>query len=102
MAAAAAHTERIELLTTVLNVGYRQNAIVLAKQIASVDQISGSRLTVGLALGGWPEDYAASDVPLACCGRTFDSMLTAMRKVWAGDPRRFADARTARWSSPAS
>ena len=84
LAAAAACTERIELLTTVLNVGYRRNPIVLAKQIASVDQLCGGRLTVGLALGGWPEDYAASDAPLSARGATFDATLVAMRQVWSG------------------
>src|SRR5687768_18401243 len=59
LAAAAARTERIELLTTVLNVPWRRNAVVLAKQLASVDAIAGGRLTAGLALGGWPEDHAA-------------------------------------------
>src|SRR4030095_1008288 len=68
LAAAAACTERVEMLTTVLNVGYRRNPIVLAKQIASVDQLSGGRLTVGLALGGWPEDYSASDASLSARG----------------------------------
>ena len=84
LAAAAACTERIEMLTTVLNVGYRRNPVVLAKQIASVDQLSGGRLTVGLALGGWPEDYAASDAPLSARGATFDATLVAMRQVWSG------------------
>ena len=84
LAAAAARTERVEMLTTVLNVGYRRNPIVLAKQIASVDRLSGGRLTVGLALGGWPEDYAVSDVPLAGRGATFDATLAAMRQVWSG------------------
>ena len=77
-------THRIELLTTVLNVGYRRNPTVLAKQIASVDQLSTRRLTVGLALGGWPEDYAASEAPLSGRGATFDATLVAMRKVWRG------------------
>ena len=54
LAAAAARTTRIELLTTVLNVGYRRNAVVLAKQLASVERLSGGRLTAGLGLGGWP------------------------------------------------
>jgi alkanesulfonate monooxygenase SsuD/methylene tetrahydromethanopterin reductase-like flavin-dependent oxidoreductase (luciferase family) len=85
LAAAAARTERVEMLTTVLNVGYRRNPIVLAKQIASVDQLSGGRLTVGLALGGWPEDYSASDASLSARGATFDATLTAMRQVWSGD-----------------
>jgi alkanesulfonate monooxygenase SsuD/methylene tetrahydromethanopterin reductase-like flavin-dependent oxidoreductase (luciferase family) len=84
LAAAAACTERVEMLTTVLNVGYRRNPIVLAKQIASVDQLSGGRLTVGLALGGWPEDYAVSDASLSARGATFDDTLAAMRQVWSG------------------
>ena len=61
--AAAARTERVELLTTVLNVGYRNNPVLLAKQMASVERLSGGRLTAGLGLGGWPEDYAASRAP---------------------------------------
>jgi alkanesulfonate monooxygenase SsuD/methylene tetrahydromethanopterin reductase-like flavin-dependent oxidoreductase (luciferase family) len=85
LAAAAARTERVELLTTVLNVGYRQNPVQLAKQIASVDQLSGGRLTVGLALGGWPEDYAVSDVSLAGRGAAFDATLATLRRVWAGE-----------------
>lgn len=85
LAAAAARTTRVELLTTVLNVAYRRNAVVLAKQIASVDQLSGGRLTAGLGLGGWPEDYAVSGASLAGRGATFDAALTAMRQAWAGE-----------------
>jgi alkanesulfonate monooxygenase SsuD/methylene tetrahydromethanopterin reductase-like flavin-dependent oxidoreductase (luciferase family) len=85
LAAAAARTERAELMTTVLTVPYRQNAAVLAKQLASVDRLSGGRLTAGLALGGWPEDYAASEAPLTGRGARFDEMLATMKRVWAGE-----------------
>ena len=85
LAAAAACTERVELLTTVLNVVYRANAVVLAKQLASVDEVSGGRLTAGLALGGWPEDYAASGVDLAGRGAAFDAMLETLRRAWSGE-----------------
>src|ERR687898_215032 len=68
LAAAAACTERVELLTTVLNVGWRANPVLLAKQMASVDLLSGGRLTAGLGLGGWPEDFTASDVPTSGAG----------------------------------
>jgi alkanesulfonate monooxygenase SsuD/methylene tetrahydromethanopterin reductase-like flavin-dependent oxidoreductase (luciferase family) len=84
LAVAAARTERVELLTTVLSVGWRNNPILLAKQIASVEQISGGRLTAGLGLGGWPEDFTASRVPLAGQAALWESTLTAMRQVWAG------------------
>ncbi|HEX7289800.1 MAG TPA: LLM class flavin-dependent oxidoreductase [Conexibacter sp.] len=85
LAAAAERTERVELLTTVLTVPSRQNAIVLAKQLAGVELLSGGRLTGGLALGGWPEDYVASGVPTKGRGAVFDAMLATMSRVWAGE-----------------
>src|SRR5919112_2778052 len=74
LAAAAARTERAELMTTVLGVPWRQSAIVVAKQLASLDLLSGGRLTAGLALGGWPEDYAATETPLEGRGARFVGM----------------------------
>ncbi len=85
LAAAAARTRHVELLTTVLNVGWRANPVQLAKQIASVDLLSGGRLTAGLGLGGWPEDYTASDVPTSGRGARLRSTLATMRQVWAGE-----------------
>jgi alkanesulfonate monooxygenase SsuD/methylene tetrahydromethanopterin reductase-like flavin-dependent oxidoreductase (luciferase family) len=85
LAAAAARTERVELVTTVLNVGWRANPVLLAKQMASVDLLSGGRLTAGLGLGGWPEDFAASGVPASGGGARLRSALATMRQVWAGE-----------------
>jgi alkanesulfonate monooxygenase SsuD/methylene tetrahydromethanopterin reductase-like flavin-dependent oxidoreductase (luciferase family) len=85
LAVAAGRTERSELLTTVLTVPYRQNALVLAKQLASLELISGGRLTAGLALGGWSDDYEASGVALARRGAQFERMLSLMRRAWAGE-----------------
>src|ERR671919_652821 len=80
LAAAAACTERVELLTTVLNVGWRANPVLLAKQVASVDLLSGGRLTVGLGLGGWPEDYTASDEPMTARGVRLDAAVDTMHQ----------------------
>ena len=85
LAAAAADTERVELLTPVLNVGWRANPVLLAKQVASVDLLSGGRLTAGLGLGGWPEDFAASGVPTTGMGARLRDTLAAMRHVWSGE-----------------
>jgi len=85
LAAAAACTERVELLTTVLNVGWRANPVLLAKQMASVDLLSGGRLTAGLGLGGWPEDYVASGIPTSGAGARLDEAVATMRRVWAGE-----------------
>lgn len=85
LTAAAERTERIELLTTILTVPFRQNAVLLAKQIGSLDQISQGRLTTGLALGGWPQDFDASGLSGMRRGAAFDEMLATMRRVWGGD-----------------
>jgi alkanesulfonate monooxygenase SsuD/methylene tetrahydromethanopterin reductase-like flavin-dependent oxidoreductase (luciferase family) len=61
------------------------NPIVVAKQLGSLDRLAGGRLTAGLALGGWPDDYEASGLPLQGRGQRFDAMLTTMRRVWAGE-----------------
>lgn len=85
LAAAAERTERIELITAVINVAWRRNAVLLAKQLVSVDQVSGRRLTAGLAFGGWPEDYEASEAQLTNRGQLFDRMLASMQQVWRGE-----------------
>jgi alkanesulfonate monooxygenase SsuD/methylene tetrahydromethanopterin reductase-like flavin-dependent oxidoreductase (luciferase family) len=82
LAAAAGRTSRIELATTVVNVCWRGNAVLLAKQIASVDRLSGGRLAAGLGMGGWPADYDASGVPLAGRGALFDASLAALKRTW--------------------
>jgi len=85
LAAAAAVTEHAELFTTVLNVPWRQSALMLAKQLWSLERISGGRLIAGLALGGWPEDYRESGIDLAGRGAVFDDMLEVMLRAWKGE-----------------
>ena len=63
LAAAAARTSRIGLISTVVNVNWRANPRLLAKQLSSVVRVSGGRFTAGLGMGGWPADYEASDIP---------------------------------------
>src|SRR3954447_21259805 len=56
LAAAAAVTERIKLTTDILLAPTRRAAL-LAKQAATIDQISDGRLVLGLAVGGREDDY---------------------------------------------
>jgi alkanesulfonate monooxygenase SsuD/methylene tetrahydromethanopterin reductase-like flavin-dependent oxidoreductase (luciferase family) len=92
LAAAAAVTERIRLTTAILIAPLRGNGTLLAKQLASIDSIAAGRLTVGVAVGGRPDDFDATDAPFHGRGRLFDRQLTEMRQVWNGQPRGFAGA----------
>jgi alkanesulfonate monooxygenase SsuD/methylene tetrahydromethanopterin reductase-like flavin-dependent oxidoreductase (luciferase family) len=83
LAAAAAVTERIGLLTNVLLAPTRDTAL-LAKESASVDRISGGRLTLGLGVGGREDDYAALGKPMRGRGRRFEEQLEEMRELWRG------------------
>src|SRR4051812_41363441 len=78
LAAAAAVTERIRLMTDILIAPYRINAALLAKQALTLHSISAGRLALGMAVGSRPDDYEASGVPLEERGRRFDEMLAEM------------------------
>lgn len=90
LGAAAAVTTRIKLLTSVAIVPSRANAALFAKQAATVNFLSGGRLVLGMAVGGYSDDYQASGVPFSERGRRFDEMLSDMTGIWAGEPRGFA------------
>ena len=85
LAAAAAVTERIRLLTTILIAPYRGNTALLAKQLATVDRLSEGRLTIGVAAGGREDDFAASGVPYHDRGRRLDALLADLTRTWTGD-----------------
>jgi alkanesulfonate monooxygenase SsuD/methylene tetrahydromethanopterin reductase-like flavin-dependent oxidoreductase (luciferase family) len=100
LAAAAAVTERIGLTTAILLGPFRGNGALLAKQLATVDILSGGRLTVGMAVGLRPDDYAAANVDFHARGRLQDEQLAEMRAVWSGAPRGMAGAIGPRPSQP--
>jgi alkanesulfonate monooxygenase SsuD/methylene tetrahydromethanopterin reductase-like flavin-dependent oxidoreductase (luciferase family) len=82
LGAAAAVTERIGLLTDILLSPLRTNWALYAKQAATIDNLSGGRLTLGLAVGGRPDDYAASGVDFESRGKTFDAQLQELTTLW--------------------
>lgn len=92
LAAAAAVTDRIRLMTDVLIVPARSNAALLAKQTASLDALSGGRLVLGVGLGGRADDYAVSGTPTTGRGKRLEAMLKEMKRIWAGEERGHAGA----------
>jgi probable F420-dependent oxidoreductase len=77
----AAHTSRILLGTGVIILPQRQ-AVVLAKQLASLDVLSNGRLVFGLGVGWCEPEMRSVGVAFAERGRIADDYLAAMRAVW--------------------
>jgi hypothetical protein len=87
LAAAAALTSRIGLLTNILVAPQRRSAAVLAKQLATLDSVSGGRLTVGLGVGDREHDYLLAGASMRSRFTRIGEMIGEMRSIWAGaDP----------------
>lgn len=89
-AAAAAVTERIGLMSSVMVAPARQDAL-LAKQAATLDHIAEGRFRLGMGVGGRPDDYAVMDRDFDERGALFDAQLVALRRSWHGQPIDGAD-----------
>ena len=77
----AAHTSRILLATGVIILPQRQ-AVVLAKQLASLDVLSNGRLIFGLGVGWCEPEMRSVGVSFPERGRIADDYLAAMRALW--------------------
>lgn len=85
---AAAVTSRIGLATGVLLLP-EHNPVVAAKQAATLDVLSGGRLTLGIGVGWSAEEFAALGVPFARRGRRTAEYVAAMRALWSDDVASF-------------
>jgi alkanesulfonate monooxygenase SsuD/methylene tetrahydromethanopterin reductase-like flavin-dependent oxidoreductase (luciferase family) len=85
LAAAAAATERIRLTTDIL-LGPTRNPVLLAKEAASVDQISGGRLTLGLGVGSRADDFTAGGQEFKNRGQRWNEALDLIHRAWQGEP----------------
>jgi len=85
---AAAVTSGIRLGTGVLLLAQHQ-PVVVAKQAASLDSLSGGRLALGVGIGWSSEEFAALGVPFAGRGRRLEQYVAAMRTLWREDVATF-------------
>ena len=85
LAAAGAVTERIGLMSNILLAPTR-SAAELAKQATTVHGLTGGRLTLGVATGARPDDYALTGRDFGTRGRRFDEQLADLRRAFAGEP----------------
>ncbi|MGD9890644.1 MAG: TIGR03619 family F420-dependent LLM class oxidoreductase [Dehalococcoidia bacterium] len=84
MAAVAVATMRVEIGTSVLIVPYR-NPVVLAKMLATIDQLAGGRIRLGIGVGWMPEEFDALGIaewfPLR--GRVTDEWIAICKTLWS-------------------
>lgn len=81
LTAVAATTSRIRLGTGVLLAALRRPA-VLAKQVATIDVLSGGRVDLGVGIGWQREEYEAAGLPFRRRGRLLDHTLEVCQALW--------------------
>lgn len=91
LASVASVTDRARLGIAVVNAPFCP-ALLLAKQLASLDVVSGGRLDVGLGLGWAPEEFAALGVPPDRRVARLEEAVAVLRAAWGPDPVRFEGA----------
>ncbi|GAB3763998.1 TIGR03619 family F420-dependent LLM class oxidoreductase [Microlunatus parietis] len=80
----AAVTRRIRLGTSVLVLPLR-NPFVVAKQVATIDRLSGGRVVLGVGAGWSEQEYAAVGVPFGERGARLDEGIDLLRALWRGE-----------------
>jgi probable F420-dependent oxidoreductase len=88
LAFAAAAAPTLRLGTCILIVPQR-NPLVLAKELATLDQLSGGRVELGLGVGWLQEEFDALGIPWQRRGARNDEYIAAMRALWAGPHAEF-------------
>ncbi len=85
---AAAHSSRITLATGILLLP-EHNPLIIAKQAATLDVLSGGRFALGIGIGWSAEEFAALGIPFARRGARTDEYIAAIRTAWADDVASF-------------
>ena len=81
-------TETLKLGTGIVLIAQR-NPVVLAKEMASLDVLSGGRLILGVGAGYLEPEFRALGVPFAERGARTDEFIAAMRALWREDEPAF-------------
>ena len=84
VAAMAAATENIRFATFVYKLAVRQ-APVVAKQVQSIQALSGNRFDFGVGISPWEEDFAVCGVPWEKRGKRLDEQIDILRGLESGD-----------------
>ena len=89
LAAAAGATQRIRMMSTI-TLAPLYPAALLAKQVASLDLVSGGRFSLGIGVGGeFPKEFEACGVAVQERGARTNEALAVLRRLWTDDDVRF-------------
>ncbi len=88
MAWVAARTSRIKLATGILILP-QHNPVICAKQVATLDSMSGGRVLLGIGVGWLKEEFEALGVPFAERGARTEEYMHALRALWTMDKPSF-------------
>ncbi len=80
----AAHSTKLRLATGILILPER-NPLVLAKEVATLDMLSGGRVELGIGVGWLEEEFDALGIPWERRGARTDDYIQAMRSLWSSD-----------------
>jgi probable F420-dependent oxidoreductase len=80
----AGHTQRVRLGVAVVNMPFIA-PVLLAKQLATLDVVSGGRLDAGLGLGWSPEEFTAVGVDITARGRRAEEFIAVLRMLWTSE-----------------
>ncbi|MFK8025090.1 MAG: LLM class F420-dependent oxidoreductase, partial [Ilumatobacter sp.] len=84
LAFVAAHTTTMRLGTGIVILPER-NPLVFAKEVATLDRLSGGRMELGIGVGWLEEEFDALGVPWPKRGARTDEYVHAMRALWSSD-----------------
>jgi probable F420-dependent oxidoreductase len=85
---AAAHTQRIALGTSVLDMPF-YNPVLLARRLTTLDVLSGGRLRIGFGQGWSKDEYEAVGISPRGLGRRGDEFIQVLKTIWTTDPVEF-------------
>jgi alkanesulfonate monooxygenase SsuD/methylene tetrahydromethanopterin reductase-like flavin-dependent oxidoreductase (luciferase family) len=85
LSAAAVLTQRVRIMPS-LYVLPMHSAVWAAKEIATLDVLSGGRVTLCVGVGGREIDYRAVEAPFERRHARMDQQIEQMRAVWRGEP----------------
>ena len=85
LAYVAAATSTIRLGTGILILPHR-NPVIVGKEIATLDRLSGGRVELGIGVGWLEEEFDALGIPFADRGKRTDDHVAVLRELWSEGP----------------